>query len=254
VAERDSAPRRFARSAPAPVPAKRFARKIGRGNVDTMVARQPWAELAPFLERAGIDVAKATNQLKAYTALLLNWNRDVSNLISTNDEHRFVERHLRESVEPAQWVQEARAARWIDFGSGGGLPALPLALCGIGESWTLVESRRTKTLFIRKAIQELGLSNIEVINDRLENVAEIPENASVFDAFTSRATLTLGPTLKLAAALVRPSGDAFLWKGSRHEQEMNDEPFWRSMWDLSAVLPIGSEQTVVCRFKKHTAN
>lgn len=250
----DAATRRYGRGAPPATPAKPFGRKIGRGNVDSIIARQPWGELAPFLERAGIDVARATERLRAYTTMLLNWNRDVSNLISTNDEQRFVARHLRESVEPVQWIQEAGAGRWLDFGSGGGLPALPLALCGIGESWTLVESRRTKTLFLRKTIQDLGMQNVEVVNDRLENVAEIPENASTFDAFTSRATLTLGPTLKLAAALVRPSGDAFLWKGSRHEQEMEDEPFWRSIWDLNGILPIGSEQTVVCRFKKRAAS
>lgn len=218
-----------------------------------MIARQPWEELEAPLKNAGLDARAAIERLKAYTELLLNWNRDVSNLISTNDEQRFVARHLRESVEPLAWLKESGASRWLDFGSGGGLPALPLALCGIGTDWTLVESRRTKTLFLRKAIQDLGLTHVEVVNDRLENLVVLPENASMYDAFTSRATFTLGPTLKLAAALVRPVGDAFLWKGSRHQQEMEEEPFWRSNWDLQAVERIGSEQTVVCRFKKRAA-
>jgi len=219
-----------------------------------MIVRQPWGELNAPLERAGIDAATAIGRLKAYTELLLKWNREVSNLISTNDEHRFVARHLRESIEPALWLQEAGASRWIDFGSGGGLPALPLALCGIGSSWTLVESRRTKTLFMRKAIQELGLKNIDVVNDRLENLIVIPENAGAFDAFTSRATLTLGPTLKMAAAIVRPGGTAILWKGSRHAEELKEERFWRSVWDQDGIMPIGSEQTVVCRFRKRIAS
>jgi len=239
--------------APAPAKAKPFARKVGRGNPDTMVARQPWSELEPILQGAGIEPGPAIERLRAYMDLLLKWNREISNLISTNDEHRFVSRHLRESIEPVSWLKEASAARWIDFGSGGGLPALPLALCGIGASWTLVESRRTKTLFLRKAIQELGIQNIEVVNDRLENLIVLPENAGVFDAFSSRATLTLGPTLKFAAAIVKPGGQAFLWKGSRHESEMEEERFWRSVWEPEGILSIGTEQTVVCRFRKKSA-
>jgi 16S rRNA (guanine527-N7)-methyltransferase len=252
--DRSSRLRKLRRPAAGPkAPAKPFARKIGRGNPDSMVARQPWGELEPLLQGAGIEPGPAIERLRAYMDLLLKWNREVSNLISTNDEHRFVSRHLRESIEPVSWLKEASGARWIDFGSGGGLPALPLALCGIGASWTLVESRRTKTLFLRKAIQELDIKNIEVINDRLENLIVLPENAGVFDAFSSRATLTLGPTLKFAAAIVKPGGQAFLWKGSRHESEMEEERFWRSVWEPEGILSIGTEQTVVCRFRKKSA-
>ena len=55
----------------------------------------------------------------------------------------------------------------VDFGSGGGFPALPLALAGVGERWTLVESRRNKTLFLRRAIQELGAGQVDVLTGRL---------------------------------------------------------------------------------------
>lgn len=214
-----------------------------------MLDRQQWGELREALARAG-SPADAFDRLRAYAKLLITWNREVSNLISPKDEGRFVDRHLRESIDCADWLRESGAARWIDLGSGGGLPAIPLVLAGVGTSWTLVESRRTKTLFIRRVLQDLEIANVTVVNERLETIVTHPEHLAAFDGFTSRATLTLAPTLELATPLIRTGGDAFLWKGSRREQEMAAETAWRSSWTFDGARPVGVDQTVVCRFRK----
>jgi 16S rRNA G527 N7-methylase RsmG len=69
-----------------------------------------------------------------------------------------------------------------------------------------------------------------------------------FDCFTSRATLPLPPTLALAAELVVPGGQAFLWKGSRREEEMSRDQSWRESWDLADQLVIGDGRTAVSKF------
>src|SRR5205814_3823760 len=140
------------------------------------------------------------------------WNRKVSNLVSKNDEDRIVARHILESLEPGHWLRDCGAKRWLDFGSGGGLPAIPLAIGGIGTEWTLVESRRTKTLFLRRALEDLGMKNITVVHSRLEDLLDARDHSSSYDGFTSRATLPLAPTLAMAASFVQPQGTAFLWK------------------------------------------
>ena len=182
--------------------------------------------------------------------MVLQWNRKVSNLISKNDEVRIVARHVLESLEPAHWLKDCGAKRWLDFGSGAGLPAIPLALAGVGDEWTLVESRRTKTLFMRKALEELEIMRVTVVNERLENMLGTGDHAGSYDGFTSRATLTLSPTLELAAAFVRAGGTAFLWKGSRREEEMNADPAWRQKWDFEGLLGIGDGATAVARFRR----
>src|SRR5262249_59697130 len=135
-------------------------------------------------------------------ARVIAWNRTVSNLISKNDEGRIVDRHLVESLEVARWIAEAGCDDWVDFGSGAGFPALPLCLAGVGSRWTLVESRRIKALFLRKAVGEMRLSSVTVVNDRIESLA----GKSDFSGFSARAAGKVGETLRVAAELVRHGG------------------------------------------------
>jgi len=219
----------------------------GRGTA-AIISRQPWDSLLPHLLKVGVDTAAAVEQLKRFTTMLIDWNSGISNLVSRNDLNRIVERHILESVEPAHWLKASGAARWIDLGSGGGLPAIPLAILGVGEHWTLVESRRNKTLFLRKVVQDLKLTNVSVVCDRIENLGGDDGLAGAFQGFTSRATMTLGPTLVLAARFVGAGGAAFLWKGSRRESEMVEDERWKAFWDFDGLLGIGAGQTVVARF------
>ena len=219
-------------------------------DVSRLVDRQDFHVLIPHLLRVGVLADAALPSLKQFTTLLLQWNRMASNLISQSDESRVVSRHLVESLAPAHWLKDAAKARWVDFGSGGGFPAIPLSLVGVGTSWTLVESRRTKTLFLRRVAQELKLPNISIATSRLEDFVLEDQNRGAYDGFTSRATLTLGPTLMLAADLVVPGGEAFLWKGSRFVVEASEEQSWQENWEHTGLLGVGEGHTRVARFKR----
>jgi 16S rRNA (guanine527-N7)-methyltransferase len=225
-------------------------RPAGGGDLDRLLKRQPWDSLIPHLLKAAMDPDAAIARLQRYAKVLIEWNRKVSNIISRNDEERIVQRHIAESIEPAAWLRESGAARWLDFGSGAGLPAIPLMIAGVGERWTLVESRRVKTLFLTKAIETLELSGVEIVQARLEVLVEAADRRGAYQGFTSRATQTLGPTLALAEDLVAPEGRAFLWKGTQREQEMASDPGWQRAWELDGLLGIGAGQTAVARFTR----
>jgi 16S rRNA (guanine527-N7)-methyltransferase len=227
-------------------------RRAAPRDVGKVLGRQPWDSLTPHLLRAGADIVEVLPRLRRFAELLLEWNVGFSNLISTSDENRLVQRHVLESIEPAHWIKSSGVKRLLDFGSGGGLPALPLALTGIGARWTLVESRRNKTLFLRKAIQEFELTNVDVELARLESLSAEADRLGKFDGFTSRATLRLAPTLALAAEWVSPGGFAYLWKGSRRDEEMAADRGWEAAWAQDDVLTIGNGQTVVLRFIRKT--
>jgi 16S rRNA (guanine527-N7)-methyltransferase len=205
------------------------------------------------LVRAGADVGEAMPKMRRFAELLLEWNRGFSNLISASDESRLVERHIVESLAPAVWIKESAPQTIMDFGSGGGFPAIPLAITGVGERWVLVESRRNKTLFLRKVSEEIGLRHVAVELGRLEMLLDDSSRIGRFDAFTSRATLRLSPTLALAANWVREGGSAYLWKGSSRGQEMADDGRWARSWAPSGSFDIGNGQTSVSRFVRKTA-
>jgi len=230
-----------------------------------LVARQRWSLIEPFVPGDDARRAMSMERLREYGRMLLDWNQGVSNLISRHDESRLVERHMRESIEPARVLVESGCKRFLDLGSGAGLPAIPLSLCGVGEHWAAIESRRNKTLFMRKVKQDMGLKQLDVITGRLEMLLDgnpegedpmaVPERDLEqrlrCDGFTSRATMTLGPTLGLAARVVEPGGRAFLWKGSSHEEERAaGASEWSPHWRFEAAHPIGEGPTFLCVFQR----
>ena len=82
---------------------------------------------------AGADPETVIPTLKRYVIAIVTWNASVSNLISKNDVARLVDRHMCESLAPAALLRNSGCHSWLDFGSGAGFPAIPLAVAGIGE-------------------------------------------------------------------------------------------------------------------------
>ncbi len=238
------APPRTQRQAPDP--------RRSRLDPGVLIARQRWSLIEPFIP--GDDAARAVSleRLREYGRMLLDWNQGVSNLISRHDEMRLVERHMRESVEPAGILIASGCRRFLDLGSGAGLPAIPLLLCGVGTHWTAVESRRNKTLFMRKVKQDMAVDNIDIVTSRLETLIAEAASPLEYDGFTSRATMTLGPTLAMASQVVTGGGKAFLWKGSSHEEEREaGRGEWEADWTFDAAHPIGEGPTLVCVFTRN---
>jgi 16S rRNA (guanine527-N7)-methyltransferase len=209
----------------------------------------PWSTLAPLLGEAA--AGGTIDRLKTLAAELLRWNQNVSNLVSHADEPRLIDRHFRESLLGLEWVRRLRCTQLVDFGSGGGFPALPLALAEPGLSWTLVESRRNKTLFLRKMVEVLEIRGMQVVTGRLEMLLETDREALTCDGFTSRATMKLEPTLEMAAAIVRPGGHAILWKGSGLAEEvLKAEASIGDAWNAVATTPIGDGPNSISVFQR----
>jgi 16S rRNA (guanine527-N7)-methyltransferase len=217
-----------------------------------VLGRQPWSALRALIPGDSPSQERVLARLRAFALELLQWNRGVSNLISHADETRLVERHIAESLAGARVLGELACEHIVDLGSGGGFPALPLAIAGIGKRWTLVESRRNKTLFLRRAMERLELRDIAVLTGRLEVLVEGEELAALScDGFASRATMKAAPTLALAARIVRPGGHAILWKGSGLTEELAEQgAAWKRDWDAPHTSPIGDGPNSISVFKR----
>jgi 16S rRNA (guanine527-N7)-methyltransferase len=122
-------------------------------------------------------------QLLAYLALLIKWNK-AYNLTAVRNPDEMVSRHLLDSLSIVPHV--GRADRWLDVGSGGGMPGIPLAILFPEKSVATLDSNGKKTRFQTQVKLELKLSNLEVIHSRVEaHVPAIPYAGIISRAFSS---------------------------------------------------------------------
>ena len=124
-------------------------------------------ELAQGAQTLGVDLsAQQQEQLLAYLALLIKWNK-AYNLTAVRDPDEMVSRHLLDSLSVVPYVAEG-GDTWLDVGSGGGMPGIPLAILFPERRFTLLDSNGKKTRFLTQVKLELKLANLEVIHSRVE--------------------------------------------------------------------------------------
>nr|WP_298171340.1 16S rRNA (guanine(527)-N(7))-methyltransferase RsmG [uncultured Pseudomonas sp.] len=142
-------------------------------------------ELARGALELGVEVSpQQQEQLLAYLALLIKWNK-AYNLTAVRDPDEMVSRHLLDSLSVVPHVREA-GDNWLDVGSGGGMPGIPLAILFPERQFTLLDSNGKKTRFLTQVKLELKLANLQVIHSRVEAFTpELPFSGIVSRAFSS---------------------------------------------------------------------
>lgn len=176
-----------------------------------------------ILEIAGRDVSRETmEKLKAFAALLEKWTKSI-NLIAPNSVPEIWERHI---VDSAQILSVAGDdwKLWTDLGSGGGLPAIVVAILDQKDRpITLVESDKRKCLFLNTVRRELSL-NMIVKNERIEGINQ--QRSSIVSA---RALAPLTTLISFAEELIEDDGKALFLKGARYQEELDNA---RKSWQF----------------------
>jgi 16S rRNA (guanine527-N7)-methyltransferase len=152
---------------------------------------------------------KQVASLAAYAESLLRWNARI-NLTAARSVAVLIEEHFPDAFALARKLDQP--ARLVDVGSGGGLPAIPLALLRAQLTVQLVEPIAKKAAFLRTAIRELGIGDrVSVRGERGESIAAAiaADPAAAFDVAISRATLAPEKWLPLGGRLVRRGGRVF---------------------------------------------
>jgi 16S rRNA (guanine527-N7)-methyltransferase len=162
--------------------------------------------LVELASASGIAIDTATIEaLVGYATLLLAWNTRI-NLTAARTPAKLVTEQFPDSFFLARALPEA--ATVVDVGSGGGLPAIPLALLRPRLRLTLVEPIAKKAAFLRTAARELGLGERLVVDGR--RAEALVADALLFDVAVSRATLPPPRWAALGSRLVRPGGLVFV--------------------------------------------
>jgi 16S rRNA (guanine527-N7)-methyltransferase len=137
----------------------------------------------------------AYEQFLAYFTVLFRWNAQL-NLTAIRKPEEIIQRHFVECAFAAQHLPQV--ATLLDYGSGAGLPGIPIAICRPEIRVTLAESQGKKASFLREAARTVSISS-EVYDRRVETIPQERE----FDAVTIRAVEKMALALPVAIRYTR---------------------------------------------------
>ena len=196
--------------------------------------------LALGIEDLGLELSTSNiADLELFLQEMGRWNQ-VHNLTAIEGEKDSIRLHLIDSIAVLPVLRQflhGPAPRIADLGSGGGLPAIPIAIVQPEWRLSLIEAIRKKTAFLQHVRGKLKLKNIEVLCERVEDAAvQQPEQ---FDAVISRAFTNLARFLDLSLPFLKPDGLVFAMKAKRADDEMKDVSMedWRLVADEPLHIP-----------------
>ena len=167
--------------------------------------------------KAGIEKLELENKdylytkLLIYKDLLIKWNK-VFNLISVKGVEEIVTHHFLDCLAVVPYIEGKNI---LDVGSGAGMPGVIIGLCSPEKNITLVDSVGKKTAFLNQVCSELNLSNITVLNKRVEDI----KTNELFDSIIARAFAEMQVLIDLTGHLIEDKGT---WYGMK-SKKINEE-------------------------------
>ncbi len=186
-------------------------------------------KLDSLIAQTDLDVSdQQRSQLVGYVELLNKWNK-AYNLTSVRDPSDMLVKHILDSIVVSPYLA---GERFIDVGTGPGLPGIPLAIMNPDKSFVLLDSLGKRIRFIKQTLHELGINNVDPVQSRVEDFD--PEDG--FDAVLSRAFASMSDMVEWCHHLPRKdSGLFFALKGQLPQEEITLLPEWCSVTDVKAL-------------------
>ncbi len=186
-------------------------------------------DLPSAAARLGVPLTPAQLELfRRYTAHLLEANRRI-NLTALRDEDALILRYHLDAIALLPLIartaglapDELRRQAWsaVDVGSGGGAPAIPLAIAWPSLRYALIESIAKKARFLNEVAQSLNLP-LTIFNARAEEIGRSAAHREHYDLVTARAVAALPALAELTLPLIRVGGLAVYPKGPRVDDEV----------------------------------
>lgn len=187
------------------------------------------AKLDALIAQTDLEVSEAQrSQLVGYVEMLNKWNK-AYNLTSVRDPSDMIVKHILDSIVVSPYLV---GERFIDVGTGPGLPGIPLAIMNPDKDFVLLDSLGKRIRFIKQVLHELGIRNVTPVQSRVEEYD--PEGG--FDAVLSRAFASMSDMVEWCQHLPRAnSGLFFALKGQLPQEEITELPEWCSVTDVKPL-------------------
>lgn len=175
------------------------------------------AQLDEYLAEMNLSATEQQKkQLIGFVEMLNKWNK-AYNLTSIRDPQQMLIRHIMDSLAVSPHLV---GERFIDVGTGPGLPGIPLAIMNPDKTFVLLDSLGKRIRFQKQVQHELGIKNISSVESRVE--AYEPETK--FDGVLSRAFASIEDMLHWCHHLPTDNGCYYALKGQLAEDEMEKLP------------------------------
>ncbi len=158
-------------------------------------------------------------RLAHFADLVVKKNQDV-NLISRKDEENIIENHIFVSTFITEYLP-ASVNNFLDIGTGGGFPGIPLAIIRPLMKGVLVDATGKKIDAVKEFINKLKLSNVIAENFRVESEEFIKQHKNKFDMVVSRGTVPLIVLLRYSIPLIKEKAYLLAIKGGHIDEEFN---------------------------------
>ena len=185
--------------------------------------------LDELIAQTDLEVSeKQREQLVGYVELLDKWNK-AYNLTSVRDPLEMLVKHILDSIIVSTHLP---GERFIDVGTGPGLPGIPLAIMNPEKTFFLLDSLGKRIRFIKQVVHTLGLKNVTAIQSRVEEFQ--PEEK--FDGVLSRAFASMTDMVELCHHLPKQDSGVFLaLKGLHPKDEIDLLPEWCSVTEIISL-------------------
>lgn len=166
--------------------------------------------------------AKEFVLFETYYKELLIWNKKI-NLVSVRSDLDIPIKHFIDSLTLLPYIK-SKTGQVLDIGSGAGFPGIPLKIALNSLTVVLLESSRKKTSFLKHIIRSLNLTDITVINNRVESLMEMEDETyrDRFEVVISRATFKLPQLLRIGGFFLSPNGSLIAMKSKRSDEELTE--------------------------------
>ena len=172
------------------------------------------ATLLDGAARLGVSLNAAQARLfKRYYLAMMEWNARM-NLTTVTEWEQAQRRHFLDSLSAVRALPDEvlDAGRFVDVGSGAGLPGIPLKIAFPGMAGALVEATGRKARFLQEMVETLSLDGLEVARGRAEDLARLPEMRERFDVALARAVAPMPALAELTLPFCRVGGRAIVHK------------------------------------------
>ena len=192
-----------------------------------------------------VSMSKAQmDQFELYYDLLIDWNSKM-NLTAITDRDEVEVKHFIDSAAIASVIDMNSVSSMADIGTGAGFPGIPVKILFPHIDILLVDSLNKRVSFLNTVINELGLSGINAVHGRAENVSRESKYREYFDLCVSRAVANLASLTELCLPFVRVGGRFISYKSGNYEEEVSNAGNAISLLGgmLSSVIDLSIENS-----------